>query len=121
MLTCHDCHRYVRTAESDCPFCGAAVNTTSAPAPTRISVMVLAMGLAVLGCDGDDNDDDSPNTTTTMTTTDNGESGESGESGETGGEDTTGDGDGDTTTNDPGEAGSDYGAPPPPRDADCWF
>jgi hypothetical protein len=89
------------------------LNTTNAPAPTRISVMVLAMGLAVLGCDGDDDADESPNTTTTMTTADNDESGETGETG--------GDGDGDTTTNDPGEAGSDYGAPPPPRDADCWF
>lgn len=116
MLACNSCHRYVRTDEDVCPFCGTAVCV--AIAPTRLSVMALAMGLTVLGCTDDGEDKDDMKNTTTSNGSETGDltGGTTGD-----GDGDPGDGDGDATTGVPDTSSSDYGAPPPPYDAECWF
>jgi hypothetical protein len=46
LLACPGCRRHIQASELDCPFCGHAVSTTSAPA--RLSVLLL--GLCLVGC-----------------------------------------------------------------------
>jgi hypothetical protein len=46
LLACPSCRRHVQASESDCPFCGSASSTTSAPG--RLSALLL--GLCLVGC-----------------------------------------------------------------------
>ena len=76
MFACHGCHRHVRIDELACPFCGASLSSSPAPAAGRTAVLVATLGLTTFACATrpvDDLSDESSTTaesTSTETTTD---------------------------------------------------
>jgi hypothetical protein len=108
LVLCQGCNRHVRSAETHCPFCNAAV--TAAPRPLlppetrRLSraALLVAASLAMTACGGGTPQPTDPND---GTNTDNG----------------NGNGDGDGDIAEPGPPDDDgggmpkYGGPPPPE------
>jgi hypothetical protein len=94
MLVCNSCNRHYRAQDGSCPFCGTALQTTSAPSLGMTAALVL--GLAMFGCNKGEDEADTTDST---------------EDESTSGNDTEGTDTDSSTTEVPDTGEADYGGP----------